>query len=73
MKVRQMDRDHIRWTKSVVSERSVEMLIEGHAMARQPVGKWTRATVGYGKDGRSAVYAQARLQETHPANADNQR
>jgi len=37
MKVRQMDGDLIRWTESFLSERSVEMVIEGNAMERHPV------------------------------------
>jgi len=37
MKVRQMDGDLIRWTESVLSERTVEMVIEGNAMERHPV------------------------------------
>jgi hypothetical protein len=31
-KVRQMDRDLIRWTDSFLSERLVEMIIEGNAI-----------------------------------------
>jgi len=37
MKVRQMDGDLIRWTESFLSERTVEMIIEGNAMDRHPV------------------------------------
>jgi hypothetical protein len=37
MKVRQMDGDLIRWTESFLSERAVEMIIEGNAMERHPV------------------------------------
>ena len=37
MMVRQMDGDLIRWTKSFLSERSVEIVIEGNAMERHPV------------------------------------
>jgi len=37
MKVRQMDGDLIRWTESILYERTVEMKIEGNAMERQPV------------------------------------
>ena len=37
MKVRQMDGDLIRWTESFLSERTVEMIIEGNAMERHPV------------------------------------
>jgi hypothetical protein len=37
MKVRQMDGDLIRWTESFLSERTVEMVIEGNAMERHPV------------------------------------
>jgi hypothetical protein len=32
MKVRQMDGDLIRWTERFLSERMVEMIIEGNAM-----------------------------------------
>jgi len=37
MKVRQMAGDHIRWTESYLSERTVEMIIEGNAMQRHLV------------------------------------
>jgi hypothetical protein len=37
MKVRQMDRDHLRCTDSFLSERTVEMIIKGNVMDRQPV------------------------------------
>ena len=37
IKVRQMDGDLIRWTESFLSERTVEMIIEGNAMERHPV------------------------------------
>ena len=37
MKVWQMDGDLIRWTESFLSERTVEMVIEGNAMERHPV------------------------------------
>jgi len=37
MKVRQMDGDLIRWTESFLSNRTVEMIIEGNAMERHPV------------------------------------
>jgi hypothetical protein len=37
IKVRQKDGDHIRWTESVLSERTVEMIIEGNSMERHPV------------------------------------
>jgi hypothetical protein len=37
MKVRQMDGDLIRWTESFLSERTVEMIIEGNALERYPV------------------------------------
>jgi len=37
MKVMQMDRDLIRWTESFLSERTLEMIIEGNAMERHPV------------------------------------
>ena len=37
MKVRQMDRDRIRWTESFLLETTVEMIIEGNAMERHPV------------------------------------
>jgi hypothetical protein len=37
MKVRQMDGDLICWTESFLSERAVEMIIEGNAMERHPV------------------------------------
>ena len=37
MNVRQMDGDLIRCTESVLSERMVEMVIEGNAMERHPV------------------------------------
>jgi len=37
MKVRQMDGDLIRWTGSILSERPVEMIIEGNAIERHPV------------------------------------
>jgi len=37
MKVRQMDGDLIRWTESFLSERTLEMIIEGNAMERHPV------------------------------------
>jgi len=37
MKVRQMDGDLIRWTESFLSERTVEMVIEGNATERHPV------------------------------------
>jgi len=37
MKVRQMDGDLIRWTESFLSERMVEMIIEGNANERHPV------------------------------------
>jgi hypothetical protein len=37
MKVRQMDRDLVRCTESFLSERTVEMIIEGNAMEIQPV------------------------------------
>jgi hypothetical protein len=37
MKVRQMDGDLIRWTESILSERTVELIIEGNAMQRHPV------------------------------------
>jgi len=38
MKVRQMDGDLIRWMESFLSERTLEMIIEGNAMERHPVG-----------------------------------
>jgi len=37
MKVRQIDGDLIRWMESFLSERTVEMIIEGNAMARHLV------------------------------------
>jgi hypothetical protein len=37
MKVREMHRDLLRWTDSFLSERTVEMIIEGNAMDRHPV------------------------------------
>jgi len=37
MMVRQMDGDIIRWTESFLSERTVEMVIDGNAMERHPV------------------------------------
>ena len=37
MKVRQMDGDLVRWTESLLSDRTVEMIIEGTAMERHPV------------------------------------
>jgi hypothetical protein len=37
MKTRQMDGDHIRWTESFLSDKAVEMIIEGNAMERHPV------------------------------------
>jgi len=37
MKVRQMDGDHIRWMESVLSQRTVEMIIEDNAMGRHQV------------------------------------
>jgi hypothetical protein len=37
MKVRQMDGDLIQWTESYLSERPVEMVLEGNAMDRHPV------------------------------------
>jgi len=37
MKVWQIDRDHIRWTESFLSESTVEMVIEGNAMERHPL------------------------------------
>jgi len=37
MEVRQMDGDLIRWTESFMSERTVEMVIEGNPMERLPV------------------------------------
>jgi len=37
MKVRQMDGDLIRWTESFLSERAVEIIIEGSAMERHEV------------------------------------
>jgi len=37
LQVRQMDGDVIRWTESFLSERTVEMIIEGKAMERHPV------------------------------------
>jgi hypothetical protein len=37
MKARQMDGDRIRWTERFLSERTVEMVIEGNAMERHPV------------------------------------
>jgi len=37
MMVRQMDGDLIRWTESVLWDRTVEMIIEGNAMERHPV------------------------------------
>jgi len=37
MKVSQMDGDLIRWMESFLSERMVEMIIEGNAMERHPV------------------------------------
>jgi hypothetical protein len=37
IKDRQMDRDLIRWTESFLSERPVEMIIEGNAMERHSV------------------------------------
>jgi len=47
MKVRQMDGDLIQWTESFVSERTVEMIIEGNAMERHPVeaGVWQGSPV----------------------------
>jgi hypothetical protein len=44
MQVRQMDGDLMPWTKSYVSERTVEMIIKGNAMERDPV----EAGVPYG-------------------------
>jgi hypothetical protein len=32
MKVRQMDGDHIQWTESFLSKRTVQMIIQGNAM-----------------------------------------
>jgi hypothetical protein len=37
MKVRRMDGDLIRWTEIFLSERTVEMIIEGNAIERHPV------------------------------------
>jgi hypothetical protein len=37
MKVRLMDGDLLRWTESFLSERTVDMVIEGNAMERHPV------------------------------------
>ena len=37
MKVRQMDGDLVRWTESFLSQRTVEMIIEGNTMERHPV------------------------------------
>jgi len=37
MNVRQMDGDRIRWTEICLSERTVDMIIQGNAMERQPV------------------------------------
>jgi len=37
MKFRQMDGDLVRWTESFLSERTVEMMIEGNSMERHPV------------------------------------
>jgi len=37
MNVRQIDRDLIKWMESFLSERPVEMIIEGNAMERHPV------------------------------------
>jgi hypothetical protein len=37
MKVRQMDGDLIRWTESILPERTVEIIIKGNAMEGQPV------------------------------------
>jgi len=37
MKISQMDGDLIRWMESFLSERMVEMIIEGNAMERHPV------------------------------------
>jgi len=37
IKVREMDGNLVRWTESVLSERTVEMIIEGNAMDRNPV------------------------------------
>jgi len=36
MKVRQMDGDFIQWTESCLSERTVEMIIEGNTIERHP-------------------------------------
>jgi len=36
-KVRQMDGDIIRWTEIFLSQRTMEMIIEGNAMERHPV------------------------------------
>jgi len=37
MKVREMDGDLARWTECILSERTVEMIIEGNPMERDPV------------------------------------
>jgi hypothetical protein len=37
MKVREIDGDLVRWMESFLSERTVEMIIEGNAIDRQPV------------------------------------
>jgi len=37
MKVRQIDGDHIRWTESFLSPRTVETIIDGNTMERHPV------------------------------------
>jgi len=37
MNVRQMDGDHIRWTESCLSERTVAIIIEVNAMERHTV------------------------------------
>jgi len=37
LKIRQMDGDLIRWMESVLSVMTVEVIIEGNAMERQPV------------------------------------
>jgi len=37
MKAKHIDGDHIRWTESYLSERTVEMIMEGNAMTRHPV------------------------------------
>jgi len=37
IEARQMDGDLIRWTESILSDRTVEMVIQGNAMTRHPV------------------------------------